>query len=66
VIDCDPETDSIIEAIQTMYSSSFQAGLTGVVNPYGVPGASVKVVEILEREPLEGVLIKRFHTLKVS
>jgi len=61
VIDCDPETGSIIEAIQTIYSADFQAPLTDVINPYGVSGGSAKVVEILESTPLEGILIKRFH-----
>jgi len=61
VIDCDPETDSIIEAIRTIYSADFQATLTDVTNPYGSPGGSAKVVEILESAPLEGILVKRFH-----
>ena len=61
VIDCEPETDSIIEAIQEIYSDTFQASLTSVINPYGVLGGSAKVVEILESTPLEGILMKRFH-----
>ena len=61
VIDCDPETDSIIEAIQEIYSDTFQASLTSVINPYGVLGGSAKVVEILESTPLKGILMKRFH-----
>jgi len=61
VIDCDPETDSIIEAIRTIYSADFQATLTDVTNPYGSPGGSAKVVQILESTPLEGILMKRFH-----
>jgi GDP/UDP-N,N'-diacetylbacillosamine 2-epimerase (hydrolysing) len=61
VIDCDPETDSIIEAIRSIYSDEFQSRLTSVTNPYGVPGGSTKVVEILERAPLEEILMKRFH-----
>jgi len=64
VIDCDPETGSIIKAIQTMYSADFQATLTTVVNPYGLPGASAKAVEILESASLEGVLMKRFYDLQ--
>ena len=63
VIDCDPETGSIIEAIKTMYSGAFQATLTTVVNPYGFPGGSAKVVGILEDASLEAVLIKRFCDL---
>jgi GDP/UDP-N,N'-diacetylbacillosamine 2-epimerase (hydrolysing) len=61
VIDCEPETDSIIEAIQEIYSDTFQASLTSVINPYGVLGGSAKVVEILESTSLEGILMKRFH-----
>jgi len=61
VVDCAPETDSIIEAIQSIYSTEFQSNLANVTNPYGVPGGSVKVVEILERAPLEDILMKRFQ-----
>jgi GDP/UDP-N,N'-diacetylbacillosamine 2-epimerase (hydrolysing) len=61
VIDCDPETDSIIEAIKSLYSDEFQSRITSVINPYDLPGGSVKVVEILEKAPLEDILMKRFH-----
>jgi len=61
VIDCDPETSSIIEAIRSIYSDEFQSRLTCLTNPYGVQGGSAKVVEILESVPLEDILIKRFH-----
>ena len=61
VIDCDPKTDSIIEAIQSLFSDEFQSRLTSIINPYGVPGGSAKVVEILETAPLEDILMKRFH-----
>jgi len=66
VIDCDPETDSIIEAIQSLFSDEFQSRLTSVINPYGVPGGSAKVVEILESAPLEDILMKRFHDQEPS
>ena len=61
VINCDPETGAMIEAIRTIYSEDFQATLTDVINPYGSPGGSAKVVQILESTPLEGILMKRFH-----
>ena len=61
VIDCDPETDSIIEAIRSIYSDEFQSRLTNIINPYGVQGGSAKVVEILESARLEDILMKRFH-----
>jgi len=61
VIDCDARTGSIIEAIDTLFSEDFQSRLTSVINPYGLPGGSDKVVEVLERVPLEKILMKRFH-----
>jgi GDP/UDP-N,N'-diacetylbacillosamine 2-epimerase (hydrolysing) len=64
VIDCDPETDSIAEAIERIYSADFQATLSAVVNPYGSAGGSAKVVEVLETATLEGILMKRFYNLE--
>ena len=66
VIDCAPETDPIIEAIKSLYSDEFQSRITNVINPYGLPGGSVKVVEILERAPLGDILMKRFHDQEPS
>jgi len=64
VVDCDPETGSIIEAIQSIYSTEFQSNLASVTNPYGVSGGSATVVEVLESAPLEGILMKRFRDLE--
>lgn len=63
VVDCASDTDSIIEAIQTIYSTEFQSNLTCLTNPYGKPGGSAKVVEILEDASLEGILKKHFQDL---
>ena len=61
VIDCKPQKDSIVAAIQNVYQPEFQDKLNTVTNPYGLPGASTAMVEILESHPLEGILIKHFH-----
>jgi GDP/UDP-N,N'-diacetylbacillosamine 2-epimerase (hydrolysing) len=63
VIDCEPERGAIRAAIERLYSASFQAALPRVVNPYGDGGASEKVVEILRRYPLDGILKKTFYAL---
>jgi GDP/UDP-N,N'-diacetylbacillosamine 2-epimerase (hydrolysing) len=63
VIDCEPERGAIRMAIERLYSTSFQAALPRAVNPYGDGGASEKVVEILRRYPLDGVLKKSFYAL---
>ena len=61
VVDCAPQTDSIIEAIQSIYTTEFQSRLANTINPYGILGASAKVVEVLETAPLKEILLKRFH-----
>ena len=63
VIDCEPERGAIRAAIERLYSSSFQADLPRAVNPYGDGGASEKVVEILRRYPLDGILKKSFYAI---
>lgn len=47
VIDCDPDCLSISQALDKLYSQQFQDSLSDVQNPYGSPGASKKIVEII-------------------
>jgi len=61
VIDCEPDRQSISTAIQKLYSTDFQASLKTVINPYGEGGASEKIVEVLQKHPLDNILKKRFH-----
>jgi GDP/UDP-N,N'-diacetylbacillosamine 2-epimerase (hydrolysing) len=62
VIDCVPERDAIIAAIQKLYSADFQRMLhAGVTNPYGDGGASEKIVNVLANVPLEKLLHKSFR-----
>ena len=61
VIDCDSERQSISAAIEKLYSTSFQVSLKTVINPYGEGGASEKVVDILQKQPLDNILKKKFH-----
>ena len=63
VIDCVPDRNSIVSALQRLYSPAFQAGLGAVVNPYGEGGASEKVVSILRDYPLGSILKKSFFDL---
>ncbi len=63
VIDCCPDRQSIVAALQRLYSREFQMTLKGVVNPYGEGGASEKVVQILLDYPLASALKKSFHDL---
>lgn len=61
IIDCAPNRREIGAAIDKLYSPSFRGELTKVENPYGDPGASKKIVSIIEKTSLTGILKKRFH-----
>jgi len=63
VIDCEPDRSSIASALQRLYSPEFQAKLVTTKNPYGDGGASERVVDVLHKVPLSGLLKKRFHDL---
>jgi GDP/UDP-N,N'-diacetylbacillosamine 2-epimerase (hydrolysing) len=62
VIDCNPATDSIIEAISKIYAADVQQALPNSRSPYGEPGGSKLIVTVLETTSLEGILMKRFHS----
>ncbi len=66
VIDCQPECGSILAAIDQLYSDEFQDRLRQVINPYGQGGMAKKVVGILRRYPLDGILKKCFYDLEVK
>jgi GDP/UDP-N,N'-diacetylbacillosamine 2-epimerase (hydrolysing) len=63
VIDCAPQRDAILAAIQTLYTAEFQHQVKRVVNPYGQGGATEKIVQMLQRHPLDGILKKSFNDL---
>lgn len=63
IIDCAPDRTSIIAALEQLYSLSFQGKLKTVRNPYGDGGASKRVVEVLGKASLVGIIKKRFYDL---
>jgi GDP/UDP-N,N'-diacetylbacillosamine 2-epimerase (hydrolysing) len=66
VINCEPNRESIQAALQTLYSETFQSGLTSVSNPYGKGGASEAIVNVLAEFPLENIRKKQFYDLLVN
>jgi GDP/UDP-N,N'-diacetylbacillosamine 2-epimerase (hydrolysing) len=66
VIDCIPERDAIIKAIQRLSSREFQDGLERVVNPYGDGGVAEKVLAVIRDYSLDGILKKSFFDLEVE
>jgi len=63
VIDCEPERGAIREALQKLYSQEFQTSLPAIRNPYGEGGASKKIVDILQKFPMDDLLKKSFHDI---
>jgi GDP/UDP-N,N'-diacetylbacillosamine 2-epimerase (hydrolysing) len=63
VIDCDPSKQSIVNALQHLYSDTFQKKLRNVHNPYGEGGASKKIVKILQDHSLGSIIKKSFLDL---
>ena len=61
VINCEPTHKSIAAAVEKLYSPTFQASLSQVLNPYGEGGASEKIIASIKSAPLEDVLKKRFY-----
>ncbi len=63
VIDCEPDCASIVAAICTLYSPSFQASLENVQNPYGDGGASDKIIDVLKHFNIDSITKKSFYDL---
>jgi len=63
VIDCDPDCESIIAAIEVLYSPTFQARLEQVENPYGNGGASEKIVDVLKHFDISNITKKSFQDM---
>ncbi|MDB9863465.1 UDP-N-acetylglucosamine 2-epimerase [Litorivicinus sp.] len=66
VINCEPDHESIDGALFRLFSAEFQRQLPGTKNPYGNGGASDAIVQILEQQPLKGLLKKCFYDLPVE
>jgi GDP/UDP-N,N'-diacetylbacillosamine 2-epimerase (hydrolysing) len=63
VINCEPTRQSVEAALVKLYSADFQASLSGVINPYGEGGASEKVVKVIKRLEIDGIVKKSFYDL---
>lgn len=66
VIDCKPERTTIAAALDHLFSKEFQSSLDQVENPYGDGGATERVVEVLTRVPLDGILSKSFYDHRIQ
>ena len=63
VINVKIKKNKIISAIKKLLSNSFQKSIKNSINPYGKPGASNKIVEILKKIKTEQVINKVFFDI---
>ena len=63
VINCEPNRESIAEALHRLFSADFQKTLRSVRSPYGDGGASDRIVKILAEHDLQGLVKKRFFDI---
>ncbi|MDC1215166.1 UDP-N-acetylglucosamine 2-epimerase [Rhodospirillales bacterium] len=65
VIDCGESIEEISLAIHQSLSQKHKDLARTVDNPYGAPGASKRIKEILATAELDGLLMKKFHDISV-
>ena len=63
VIDAEPNYQSILEAIEYLYSGSFKKTLITTKNPYGEGSASNEIIQIIKNTSLKDILKKSFFDL---
>lgn len=61
VLNCVPEREAILSALEHLFSPSFQQSLERVINPYGEGGGSERVVNVIRSCNLDNLLKKKFH-----
>ncbi len=66
VVNCLPQAEAIVKAMQTVFSVDFTAKVINTTNPYGAGGASEKIKNILKHTALAGLLKKQFYDLPHS
>ena len=61
VVDCIDTTEAILDAIARARSPELRVIAASRKTPYGAPGASARIVDVLRDLDLDGILFKRFY-----
>ena len=64
VVDCGTNEKEISKAIATIYTKEYKSVLKNIINPYGEPGASRRIFEILNTKNFTNLLVKKFHDIQ--
>ncbi|MBR9973729.1 UDP-N-acetylglucosamine 2-epimerase [Magnetospirillum sulfuroxidans] len=65
VIDCGDNHEAIADAIQCALDPAFRDLAAVAPYPFGEPGASARIAQVLRDFDLDGILMKRFHDIPV-
>ena len=63
VIDCDPNSESIVVALKKAFSDKFRETLNEMVSPYERADTAINITKILKEYPLTGSTKKVFYNL---
>lgn len=63
VINCEPDTESIVHAITTALSDDFREQAKKTVNPYYKPNTLQMIVDAIATTPIESLHTKHFHDI---
>ena len=66
VINCGPDRQEILNAIETLYSIGFSQQLLSISNPYGHVGASLKILNKIKNFSVKTNLSKAFYNLELD
>ena len=66
IISCLPKREDINKSLNKLYSKDFQNIVKDVKNPYGLGGASKKIISKIKDINLDGIIKKSFYDLKES
>ena len=58
--------ERISDALDKAVSTEFKCSLRGMINPYGEGNSSGKIVDVLKNLPLDDLIKKQFHDLKIT
>jgi GDP/UDP-N,N'-diacetylbacillosamine 2-epimerase (hydrolysing) len=61
IISCNPESDSITEAINKALNQNFKDSIKNSKNPYGEGNPSESIIEILKNAQLQNIIKKKFY-----
>lgn len=64
IIDCEPDCDSVVSAVQKAFKPQFKEGLKGIQHPCEKAGTARSIVNVLETVRLDDLLKKSFYDLE--